>query len=394
MRDSLRILVTGGCGFIGTHAVHRWAARHEVLALDNLSRPGAACNLDWLRARHSLAFRRIDIRDAEEVTMAVRSFRPDVVVHLAGQVAVTTSVTDPGVDFAINAQGTFNVLEAVRRHAADSVMLYSSTNKVYGSMEDVGVVLRDGRYTYADHEFGVDEDQPLDFHSPYGCSKGAGDQYVRDYARIYGLRTVVLRQSCIYGTRQFGMEDQGWVAWFTIRAVQGQPVTVFGDGRQVRDVLWVDDLIDAYERAIARIETARGRVYNLGGGPDYAMSLLELLDLLRAQGGAPVRHDFADWRPGDQRVFVADIRRAQAELGWHPQVTPAEGVSRLYEWVEQNRHLFDGTGRPRVEELARRPGLLVPTDGVVAVPANVSGGRNGHQDAALRVTSITREGCQ
>jgi CDP-paratose 2-epimerase len=356
MRNGMRILITGGCGFIGAHAVNRWAPRGEVLALDNLSRPGSERNLDWLRGRYPLAFRRLDVRDAEEVAVAVRTFRPEVVVHLAAQVAVTTSVADPGVDFAVNALGTFNVLEAVRRHAPGAAVLYSSTNKVYGAMEDVGVELRDGRYGYARLEHGVGEAQPLDFHSPYGCSKGAGDQYVRDYARIYGLRTLVLRQSCVYGTRQFGMEDQGWVAWFTIRAAQGRPVTVYGDGRQVRDVLWIDDLLDAYELGIRRIDEVRGRVYNLGGGPDFTLSLLELLDLLRAQTGRAVEHGFADWRPGDQRVFVADVRRAAAELGWQPRVSPAEGVCRLYEWVAQNRDLLDGNGRPGGEDLLPRRG--------------------------------------
>jgi CDP-paratose 2-epimerase len=370
MRDGMKILITGGCGFIGTHAVNRWSAGgHEVLALDNLSRLGSDCNLGWLRARFALAFRRIDIRDAEEVAAAVRGFRPDVVLHLAAQVAVTTSVTDPGVDFAVNAQGTFNVLEAVRRHAPEAVLIYSSTNKVYGGMEEVGVVMRDGQYAYADRPHGVDEAQPLDFHSPYGCSKGAGDQYVRDYARIYGLRTVVLRQSCIYGTRQFGMEDQGWIAWFTIRTVQGRPVTIFGDGRQVRDVLWVDDLLDAYERAMERIDQVRGRVYNLGGGPDFTLSLLELLDLLRAQSGVPVPHSFADWRPGDQRVFVADIRRAAAELGWRPSVTPGEGVGRLYQWVQENRDLFEGTGRRRSADIFRPQGQAPRGDDGLLRPA-------------------------
>ena len=327
---------------------------HKVLALDNLSRPGSECNLEWLWAQFPLAFRRVDIRDGEEVATTVRLFRPDVVLHLAAQVAVTTSVADPAVDFAVNAQGTFNMLEAVRRHAPDAVVLYSSTNKVYGAMEEAGVVLRDGRYAYADLPQGVNESQPLDFHSPYGCSKGTGDQYVRDYARIYGLRTVVFRQSCIYGTRQFGMEDQGWVAWFTIRAVQGRPVTIFGDGRQVRDVLWVDDLLDAYELAICGIDEVRGRVFNLGGGPGFTMSLLELLELLKEQGGQAVEHSFTNWRPGDQRAFIADIRRAKEELGWQPRVAPAEGVSRLYKWVLQNRELFDTTGQLRVEEPVSR----------------------------------------
>ncbi len=357
MRDRLRILVTGGCGFIGAHAAHRWANTHDVLVLDNLSRQGSERNLEWLRlrSRHPLAFRRVDVRDAEEVAAVVRTFQPDVVLHLAAQVAVTASVSDPSVDFAINALGTFNVLEAVRRHASEAVFLYSSTNKVYGEMADVPTELRDGRYAHSELIHGVNEAQPLDFHSPYGCSKGAGDQYVRDFARIYGLRTVVMRQSCIYGTRQFGMEDQGWVAWFIIRAVQRKPVTVFGDGRQVRDVLWIDDCLDAYEAAISRIEQARGRVYNLGGGPDFTLSLLELLDLLRAQAATPVEHDFGDWRAGDQRVFVADIRRAQGELGWQPRVTPAEGVDRLYAWVVQNQNLFDFSGCPAGHQIGGQP---------------------------------------
>jgi CDP-paratose 2-epimerase len=334
---------------------------HDVLAVDNLSRPGAACNLDWLRAQHPLDFRRIDIRDAEEVDDVVRAFCPDVVLHLAAQVAVTTSVTDPGLDFGVNARGTFNVLEAVRRRAPDAIVLYSSTNKVYGGMEHVGVVLRDGRYAYDDRPMGVDEDQALDFHSPYGCSKGAGDQYVRDYARIYGLRTVVLRQSCIYGTRQWGMEDQGWIAWFSIRAVQGRPVTIYGDGRQVRDVLWIDDLLDAYELAINSIDDVRGRVYNLGGGPGFTLSLQELLELLKTCSGQPVEHSHADWRPGDQRVFISDVRRAREELGWQPRVAPAVGVQRLHDWVVANRDLFDRSGKPRTEPATSRPTPSLPT---------------------------------
>jgi CDP-paratose 2-epimerase len=352
MRNRLRFLITGGCGFIGAHAASRWSSNHDVLALDNLSRLGSECNLRWLRANDAVDFRRVDVRDAEEMAAIVRTFSPDVVLHLAAQVAVTTSVTDPGVDFAVNALGTFNILEAVRRHAPEAIFIYSSTNKVYGGMEQVGVHLRDGRYSYTGLEFGVDESQPLDFHSPYGCSKGAGDQYVRDFARIYGLPTVVVRQSCVYGTRQFGMEDQGWIAWFAIRAVLGKPVTIFGDGRQVRDVLWIDDLLDAYERVIDRIEVVRGRVFNLGGGPDFTLSLLELLDLLRAQRRAPVEHVFADWRPGDQRVFVSDIRRACTDLDWQPRVSPADGVDRLVDWVEKNRGLFD-SARPEMEKTRR-----------------------------------------
>ena len=375
MRDRMRILITGGCGFIGTHAVQRWTDHHKVLALDNLSRPGSKCNLEWLSGQFPMTFRQGDVRNAEEVAATVRTFHPDVVLHLAAQVAVTTSIADPAFDFAVNAQGTFNVLEAVRRHAPEAVVLYASTNKVYGGMEQVGVVLRDGRYAYTELPEGVNENQLLDFHSPYGCSKGTGDQYVRDYARVYGLRTVVFRQSCIYGTRQFGMEDQGWVAWFAIRAVQGRPVTIFGDGRQVRDVLWVGDLLDAYELAISGIEEVRGRVYNLGGGPDFTLSLLDLLELLKERGGGPVEHNFGDWRQGDQKVFVSDIRRAKEELGWQPRVAPAEGIARLYKWVVQNRELLDTAAPPATEGPISRPRLRRDGEHILVAPPKATFGR-------------------
>jgi CDP-paratose 2-epimerase len=255
---------------------------------------------------------------------------------------VTTSVADPRADFEINALGTFNVLEAVRNAAGGKpAVLYSSTNKVYGNLEHVRVVERAGRYAYEDRPFGVDESEPLDFHSPYGCSKGAGDQYVRDYARIYGLKTVAFRQSCIYGTRQFGIEDQGWIAWFCVAVTTGQPFTIFGDGKQIRDTLWVGDLVDAYERALARIDDVRGEVFNLGGGPGNTMSLRELVAKLERESGRRLDPPYADWRPGDQRVFVADIRKAARALGWSPRVPTDEGVDRLIAWVRENRHLFE-----------------------------------------------------
>ena len=254
-----------------------------------------------------------------------RPCRRDAVLHLAAQVAVTTSVADPRADFEINALGTFNVLEAVRLAGAGPAVLYSSTNKVYGNLEHVHVVERDGRYAYENFPTGVDESEPLDFHSPYGCSKGAGDQYVRDYARIYGLKTVVFRQSCIYGTRQFGIEDQGWIAWFCLATLRGQPFTIFGDGKQIRDTLWVDDLINAYEAAIERIDTVSGEVFNVGGGPSNTLSLLELVAMLEAHFGRKLNPPFADWRPGDQRVFVADIGKAERLLGWRPEVSTARG---------------------------------------------------------------------
>jgi CDP-paratose 2-epimerase len=262
------------------------------------------------------------------------------VLHLAGQVAVTTSVSDPRLDFEGNALGTFNVLEAARLASIQAPIIFSSTNKVYGGMEEAGVVERNDRYAYADLDTGVNEQQPLDFHSPYGCSKGAADQYVRDYARIYGLETVVFRQSCIYGYRQFGVEDQGWVAWFIIAALLGRPITVYGDGKQVRDVLFIDDLLDAFDAAAANIQTCKGQVFNIGGGPANVMSLRELLDYLGERQQRPVPYEHADWRPGDQRVFVSDISKAREQLEWAPGICVKQGLDRLYDWVSSNKELF------------------------------------------------------
>jgi CDP-paratose 2-epimerase len=337
----MRILITGGAGFIGCHTAHRLSCEHDVTVFDNLSRRGSEANLQWLQHECRLDFIEADIRRPTAMAEAVKQTRPGAVIHLAAQVAVTTSVTDPRTDFETNALGTFNVLEAIRQWAPEAVLIYSSTNKVYGGMEETGIVLRDGRYQYADLPYGVAEEQPLDFHSPYGCSKGAADQYVRDYARIYGLRTIVFRQSCIFGTRQFGVEDQGWIAWFAIRSAQNKPVTIYGDGRQVRDVLWIDDLVDAYQLSLERAQKLQGSVLNMGGGPANQLSLLETLELLEAFHGRPLDYTFADWRPGDQRVFLADIRRAHAVLGWKPRVSPEEGVRRLYSWVRDNMSLFE-----------------------------------------------------
>jgi CDP-paratose 2-epimerase len=336
----MRMLITGGAGFIGCHATDHFGTDHRVTVLDNLSRDGARNNLEWLRKRRDFSFLQQDIRDGYALTDAVRRVRPEIVIHLASQVAVTTSVRDPRHDFEVNAVGTFNVLEAVRQEAPEALVIYSSTNKVYGGMEDVGIVLDDRRYRYDSLPHGVAEDRPLDFHSPYGCSKGAGDQYVRDYARIFGLRTVVFRQSCIYGTRQFGVEDQGWIAWFAIRAVLGCPLTIFGDGCQARDVLWVEDLLDAYRIAMNRPDQMTGRVYNLGGGPSNQLSLLESIQLLEGHLGRPISVTFAPPRPGDQRVFVADTRLAERELGWRARTAPAEGIKRLVRWVQDHEALF------------------------------------------------------
>lgn len=336
-------LVTGGAGFIGCNYVHRLVNRGEqVTVYDNLSRRGTEANVAWLRQQHGAeAFHLVvgDVRDYDALAGATRGV--DVVVHLAGQTAVTTSVTDPRSDFEDNALGTFNALEAARHASTRPIFLYSSTNKVYGGMEEVTVVERETNYAYRDLPLGISEAQPLDFHSPYGCSKGTGDQYVRDYARIYGLPTVVFRQSCIYGPRQMGVEDQGWVAWFIIAVVAGQPITIYGNGKQVRDVLFVDDLLDVYDASLAHIDVAAGQVYNVGGGPAHTMSVwAEFGPMLERLMGSSIPVSYSDWRPGDQRIVICDIRKAGRDLGWQPRVGVEEGIRRLYEWVVANRSLF------------------------------------------------------
>ena len=336
-------LITGGAGFIGSNYVNHLLGRGEqVVIFDNLSRPGAKENLAWLEetfGKRAVQLVTGDVADAGQLATSARE--ADVIVHLAGQVAVTTSVLHPRPDFEANALGTFNALEAARLSGNDPIFIYASTNKVYGGMDDVKIVELPTRWQYADMEYGCPETQALDFHSPYGCSKGAGDQYVRDYARIYGLRTVVFRQSCIYGPRQFGVEDQGWLAWMTIAAVTGRQITIYGDGKQVRDVLHVDDLLDAYDRAIDRIDAAKGQVYNIGGGVQNVLAVwAEFGPLLEGLLGRKIPTAHADWRPGDQRVFYADVRKARRELGWEPRTALKDGIKRLVGWVQENRTLF------------------------------------------------------
>jgi CDP-paratose 2-epimerase len=336
----MQALITGGAGFIGCNLARHLAQRgHQVRILDNLARPGSERNLAWLRETlgPSLEFVEADIRDATAVARAAAG--ADAIFHFAAQVAVTSSVADPVYDFEVNARGTLNVLEAARR--TGSAVFYTSTNKVYGGMDDVAVVELPTRYAYADLPEGASEAQPLDLHSPYGCSKGAADQYVRDYARIYGLRTVVFRMSCIYGERQFGNEDQGWVAHFLIAAVLGRPITIYGDGKQVRDILHVADLVRAFELAWQRLDVTAGRVYNIGGGPANTLAVwAEFGPLLAELLGHPVPVQYGPWRPGDQKVYVSDVRRAAAEFGWRPTISARDGIARLLAWVRANRALF------------------------------------------------------
>jgi len=335
------VLITGGAGFVGANLAHRLLSQGtSVLLFDNLARAGVERNLQWLRDTHGsrVEIEVADVRDRAAVTRAVRKARQ--VFHFAAQVAVTTSLTDPVEDFEINARGTLNVLEAARAQAEPPPVVFTSTNKVYGNCEDLALVQRGRRYEPVDASVrarGVGEARPLDFHSPYGCSKGAADQYVVDYAQSFGLRTAVFRMSCIYGPHQFGNEDQGWVAHFLIRAMEGRPIVIYGDGMQVRDVLFVEDLIDAFLLAQERIDEISGRAFNIGGGARNTVSLLELLDMIGDLHGARPTVRFADWRTGDQRYYVSDVRHFQLATGWAPRTGVREGLEQLYEWLDTTR---------------------------------------------------------
>lgn len=337
-----RVMVTGGAGFIGSNLTHRLLAQgHEVTVYDNLARRGTEKNVAWLRKNHGDRFGLVqaDVRDYPSVVQALEGF--EIVYHLAAQVAVTWSVADPREDFEINALGTLNVLEASRRSKESPIVLFTSTNKVYGGMDEVEITEHEKRYGYASLPKGVSEAQPLDFHSPYGCSKGAADQYVRDYARIYGLRTVVMRMSCIYGPRQFGIEDQGWVAHFLISSVLGRPITIYGDGKQVRDILYIDDLLRAFEQAVDRIDVTAGQVYNMGGGPENTISVwTEFREVLTELLGHDIDANYDDWRPGDQLVYISDPTKARRALDWEPTTSVRVGIEKLFRWVVENKHLF------------------------------------------------------
>jgi CDP-paratose 2-epimerase len=338
----MKVLITGGAGFIGCNVARFYLGKgDEVIVLDDLSRKGASSNLEWLKSLGEIGFIKQDICDFTGLKEAVEKCgKIDLLYHMAAQVAVTTSVTEPRADFETNALGTFNVLEAVRLTGIDPVVIFASTNKVYGEMTDLRVEEAGGKYQYSDMPNGIPESRGLDFHSPYGCSKGCADQYVIDYSRIYGLRTVCMRQSCIYGPRQFGVEDQGWVAWFTIAAAFGVPITIYGDGKQVRDILHVDDLIASFHAAYENIDKVKGMAFNVGGGPGNQMSLLELVAILEEKLGKKIEPSFDDWRPGDQKIYVSNIDKAKQYLGWMPAVDKVKGVDMLWQWVSENKELF------------------------------------------------------
>jgi CDP-paratose 2-epimerase len=340
-----RVLVTGGAGFIGSNLVRRLVPLGvEVVVLDNLSRQYSRENAAALQREHPDGLRIIegDLRDMTAVAAAVAGV--GAIVHHAGQTAVTRSIADPFGDFLDNCLGTMHVLEAARASAHEPVVMYASTNKVYGDLADLEIVEEHDHYRFAHLPNGIDECQPLDFVSPYACSKGAAEQYVLDYARTYDLRTVVFRQSCIYGPHQLGAEDQGWLAWFLLAARSGRRLTIFGDGKQVRDLLYVDDLIDGFGAAIAAIDTTRGRVYNMGGGAANSVSIWwQLRPLLEEALGQELETPrFGPWRLGDQRIFCADTGRAHRDFGWRPVTSPADGLQKMVTW-------FDSRGPIRVE---------------------------------------------
>jgi CDP-paratose 2-epimerase len=345
-RPTPPVVITGGAGFIGTNLAHKLLSEGErVLVLDNISRPGAERNLRWLLDTHGkrVQVEFADVRNPYAVRRAVRN--ASHVFHFAAQVAVTTSLANPRHDFDVNALGTLNLLEALRASDNSPPLIFTSTNKVYGGLDDVTLSSDSGTYKPLDanlRERGIDESRSLDLHSPYGCSKGAADQYIIDYARTFGLPAVVFRMSCIYGPHQMGNEDQGWVAHFLISALEGRPIVLYGDGMQVRDLLYVDDLIDAFLLARENIRRLSARAFNIGGGPEYAISLLELIEMIEALGGARPHYEFQDWRPGDQRYYVSDTRKFRNATGWRPKVDPKLGLGKLYH--ELARGLEQGRG--------------------------------------------------
>ncbi|MFX1293428.1 MAG: GDP-mannose 4,6-dehydratase [Promethearchaeota archaeon] len=339
-----RILVTGGLGFIGSNLSNYLLSETEdtIIIYDNLSRENIIKNKEWLEQIYKnnprLQIIKADIRDFEMLKKSVVDI--EKIYHIAGQVAVTTSVIDPMLDFKTNAQGTLNVLEVARRLNTNPSLILTSTNKVYGNLEKFNVVGENNRYDFEEYKQGISEAAPLDPHSPYGCSKYCADAYFKDYYRIYGLKTVVFRMSCIYGYRQFGTEDQGWVAHFIISSILNKPLTIYGDGKQIRDILFIQDLINAFQLAFKNIKTTKGEVYNIGGGFSNTISLLELIQYLEKLLNRHIGYNFSDWRPGDQKVYYSNIDKAKKDFNWMPFISKEDGIQKLFDWVRYNSTLF------------------------------------------------------
>ena len=357
-------LVTGGAGFVGCNVANALLEDgRRVVVADNFARPGTEANADWLRRRHPdrLWIRGVDVRDADAV--AELAGGASAIYHLAAQVAVTTSVCEPREDLEVNLTGTFNVLEGARAASPQPPVIFASTNKVYGALDHMEHVRTPDGYRFRGVD-GVDERAPLDFHSPYGCSKGAADQYVRDYARIYGVPTVVFRMSCIYGEHQHGTVDQGWLAHLGRSVLARRPITIYGDGLQARDVLWVGDLVRAMRAATARAQALSGAVFNIGGGPENVTSVRDAVDTLMQLTGSKVAVRTADWRPGDQRVYVSSLRLARERLEWRPTVGVREGLGRLVRWL-------------RAEQSSPRRGRARPRRAAAAVTATAAAAGRG-----------------
>lgn len=337
----MKYLVTGGCGFLGSNlAAQVLKQGDELVVLDSLYRFGSSQNLDWLRSQGDFRFIHADIRNINDVERTIKEVKPDVIFHLVGQVAMTTSLANPRFDFEVNVVGSFNVLESVRQYSPESTIIYSSTNKVYGDLEYLEYEEQEKRYVSPKYPKGLDESVSLDFRSPYGCSKGAADQYMLDYARMFGLNTVVFRHSSIYGGRQFSTFDQGWIGWFCQKALEHkkdpncEPFTIAGNGKQVRDVLYASDIVGCYLAAVAGIEKVRGQAFNIGGSMENSLSLLELFDLLEEFLDVKLRYEKLAPRVSDQKVFVADISKAKELMGWEPKVSSKQGVTNMLKWLK------------------------------------------------------------
>lgn len=337
----MKYLITGGCGFLGSNLAHEIISKHDDLVIvDNLSRFGSSQNLLWLQSFGKFEFVNGDIRNNDLIDSIISKEMPEVIFHLAGQVAMTTSIQDPRQDFEINALGTLNMLEAVRKFSPNSILIYSSTNKVYGDLEGLEYIEKPKRYELRAFPMGLPENTPLNFSSPYGCSKGSADQYMLDYHRIFGLKTVVFRHSSMYGGRQFSSSDQGWIGWFCEQAINAlkhntnAPFTISGNGKQVRDVLYAEDMVNLYLTAANKIEQIKGEVFNIGGGFNNSLSLLELFDILESELSTKLNYNKIATRACDQKVFVADISKAEKMIGWHPQIDSLTGIRKMLEWIK------------------------------------------------------------
>ena len=339
----MKYLITGGCGFLGSNlALEVLSKGEELYVLDNLYRESSYKNLEWLKEKGKFKFIHADIRNLNDVENTIKSIKPDVIFHLAGQVAMTTSIENPRMDFEVNALGSLYILESVRKYSPDSIIIYSSTNKVYGDLNYLKYQEKETRYITVDYPNGFDENLKLDFHSPYGCSKGAADQYMLDYARIFGLKTVVFRHSSMYGGRQFATYDQGWIGWFCQKAIEvkrgllKEPFTISGNGKQVRDILYVDDVVNLYLKVSKNIDKAKGQVFNVGGGIENSLSLIEFFNILEKELDIKINYKKIPWRKSDQKIFIANLDKAKQLIRWKPDINKSDGVKKILDWIKNN----------------------------------------------------------